>query len=538
MVIARCLREQRYGLRFFTVTFQIFETTIKRQNDMNIKQVFTHTIVSIVVALAAIFAYHNFAGNKGLTIEPGDIVNYQSDQSGSFRLAHYDAVKEGSAVPVDFTFAASMSTPAVVHVKKFFTQDMSQANPWADMFGDDFYHFFGVPKQQQTPRRQQASGSGVIVSPDGYIVTNNHVVSNADEVEVTLFNNRTVKAQVIGADPSTDLALLKIDMDDLPYMYYGDSDSARVGEWVLAVGNPFDLTSTVTAGIISAKGRSINLLGRQSNTPIESFIQTDAAVNPGNSGGALVNTRGELIGINTAIATPTGTYAGYSFAVPVNIVKKVVEDMKEFGIVQRAFLGVSIRDIDDALAKEKELPKARGVYIAGVGENSGAAAAGLKEGDVITSINTTPVQSVAELQEQVSRYRPGDKVKVAYVREGKQRTEEIVLRNQMGTTEVVEKSTRDILTRLGVEFEDLTKAEREKLDIAGGVKVSDITSGRLRSQSNIRKGFIITKVDKAPVNTASDILKILEKKNEGEGVMLEGFYPESPRKTYYYAFGM
>ena len=274
----------------------------------------------------------------------------------------------------------------MVHVKKTFSTQASASDPWGDLFGDDFYHFFGAP-QNPKELKQEATGSGVIISDDGYIVTNNHVISDADNIEVRLYDNRTYPAQLIGSDPSTDLALIKINEDDLPTMQLGNSDSALVGQWVLAVGNPFELTSTVTAGIISAKGRNINILREQSKAPIEAFIQTDAAVNPGNSGGALVNLNGKLVGINTAIATPTGAYAGYSFAVPVNIVKKVIADLKKYGVVQRAFLGVQIRDIDNDLAEEMDLSSLKGAYIASVNNESGADDAGLKEGDVITSVN-------------------------------------------------------------------------------------------------------------------------------------------------------
>jgi Do/DeqQ family serine protease len=398
---------------------------------------------------------------------------------------------------------------------------------------------FGTPQPESRSRQEVASGSGVILSEDGFIVTNNHVIDEADEIEVTLFDNRTLKATLIGTDPSTDLALLKVDTDQLLIpIHLGNSDSALVGEWVLAVGNPFDLTSTVTAGIISAKGRNINILSRQSRMPIESFIQTDAAVNPGNSGGALVNTRGELVGINTAIATPTGTFAGYSFAVPVNIVKKVITDLREFGVVQRAFLGVQIRDVDEQLAEEEGLRSRQGVYILEVNENSGALDAGLQQGDVIVGINGNAVTSVAELQEQVSRYRPGDKVDVDFLRDGEALRKQVTLKNQMNGTEVVEKKTTEVLVDLGATFEDLTAGEKRQFDIDGGVRISDLRTGKLTRNTNIREGFIITRIDRKSITSANDLIDALEAKEAGDGVMLEGFYPQNPSKTYYYAFGM
>lgn len=503
---------------------------------MKAKQILLNGLVSVLAATGVLMVYTiYFAPNSERTTT---IIERTSQDP--VRLTTFNAIKEGKMAPVDFTYAASVSTPSVVHVKKFASNVYAgAADPWRDFFGDDFYHFFGMPKRDAEPeRRQVASGSGVIISDDGYIVTNNHVISNAEEIEVTLSDNKTYAADLIGTDPSTDLALIKIEAGGLEALPLGNSDSALIGEWVLAVGNPFDLTSTVTAGIISAKGRNINILRKQSRMPIESFIQTDAAVNPGNSGGALVNLNGELVGINTAIATPTGTYAGYSFAVPVNIVKKVVTDLREYGIVQRAFLGVQIRDVDEELAEEVDLNRYQGAYIVAVNENSGAAEAGLQEGDLITSVNEVAVNSVAELQEQISRYRPGDRVDIDFVRNGKTYMEQVVLKNQMNNTELIEKKTTEVLAQLGASFENLSSTELEEFGIDGGVKVSDIRSGKLSRSSNIREGFVITKVDRKRVTDAEDLIDMLESKKEGDGVMIEGFYPQNPAKTYYYAFGM
>lgn len=503
---------------------------------MKAKHFLLNGLVSVLLATGVLLVYINyFAAN---TQDPTTVMERTAPDP--VRLTTFNAIESGKMTPVDFTYAAALSTPSVVHVKQFSSSAYAGgADPWRDFFGDDFYHFFGRPKNNTEPeRRQTASGSGVIISEDGYIVTNNHVIAKAEEIEVTLSDNKTYPAALIGTDPSTDLALIKIEAPTLQAMPLGNSDSALIGEWVLAVGNPFDLTSTVTAGIISAKGRNINILRKQSRMPIESFIQTDAAVNPGNSGGALVNLNGELVGINTAIATPTGTYAGYSFAVPVNIVKKVVTDLREYGIVQRAFLGVQIRDVDEELANEVDLNRYQGAYIVAVNDNSGAKEAGMQEGDLITAVNNVAVNSVAELQEQISRYRPGDRVDIDFVRNGKEYVEQIVLKNQMNNTELVEKKTTEVMLKLGANFENLSATEKETYGVSGGVKVAEIRSGRLSRSSNIREGFVITKVDRKRVSDAEALIDMLENKEEGDGVMIEGFYPQNPTKTYYYAFGM
>ena len=414
---------------------------------------------------------------------------------------------------LDFTHAAEMTINGVVHVKTSYT-----AQPSADPFRG----FFGNPYRG----RQGGSGSGVIISENGYIVTNNHVVDNADNIEVVLNDNRTFNARVIGTDPSTDLALIKIDEKDLPFIYYGNSDNVKIGEWVLAVGNPFNLTSTVTAGIVSAKARNIGILPDQ--FAVESFIQTDAAVNPGNSGGALVNTRGELVGINTAIASQTGTYSGYSFAVPVNMVKKVVDDLVEYGTVQRAFLGVSIRSIDSKLASDLNLPTLNGVYIAGTTDDGAAAAAGIKEGDIITKVNGVPVYSSPQLQEQVARYRPGDKINVTVLRSGKEKEISLVLRNKEGTTDVIVPSIETIDV-LGASFETVSREEKTKLGVQNGVKVTKLNRGKLY-EVGIKEGFIITSIDKVAVSTPEDVSRVLG--NKQGSVLLEGVYPNGMRATY------
>lgn len=432
---------------------------------------------------------------------------------------------EGYNAPTGFVVASESTVPAVVHVKTTYTVTSMGGNQFYNPFQD----FFWGDRGFRNPAPATSAGSGVIVSDDGYIVTNNHVIANAEEVEITLHDKRTLNARIIGSDPSTDLALLKIEEKGLPFIPFGNSDDVKVGEWVLAVGNPFNLTSTVTAGIVSAKARNISILPDQ-QFPIESFIQTDAAVNPGNSGGALVDTDGNLIGINTAIASRTGSYSGYSFAIPVNIVKKVVDDLLEFGNVQRGFIGVSIRDIDSKLAEEKGIKTIRGVYVAGTSEGGAAENAGIKEGDIITKIGSAEVNSSPELQEQVSRYRPGDKLNVTVIRDGATREMAVTLRNKDGNTGVVK---NDMVSLLGAEFSPIEREEIRKLGIEGGVKISKLNPGKLRS-AGIREGFIIERVDKRKVLTTDDIVSALS--NKKGGVLIEGVYPNGTRA--YYGFGL
>ena len=336
---------------------------------------------------------------------------------------------------------------------------------------------------------RQGFGSGVIMSKDGYIITNNHVIEDAQEIKVILNDKREFDARLVGTDPSTDIALLKVDAEDLPYLTYGNSDNLKLGEWVLAVGNPFNLTSTVTAGIISSQGRNLGI--NQDQYRIESFIQTDAAVNPGNSGGALVNQQGNLVGINTAIASRTGSYSGYSFAVPVSIVKKVVKDLMEFGEVQRALLGVNIGDVDAEIAEKLHLDKVEGVYIGGVVENGAANEAGIKEKDVIISVDGDKVKTAAELQEKVSQYRPGDNVDIVVIRDNEKKQFTVTLRNKHGDTEIV----RDNVTVLGAEFEAVSNSVKEDLGIRNGIMITNLEKGKLKD-AGLKKGFIITSVNK------------------------------------------
>jgi serine protease Do len=418
---------------------------------------------------------------------------------------------------LNFVYAAQNSVGAVVHVK---TQSTREAyNPMLDFFyGDDY-----------SSQPVVGFGSGVIVSDNGYIVTNNHVIENSDEVFVTLNDKREFTAEVVGSDHSTDLAVLKIDAEALPYLKWGDSDNLMVGEWVLAVGNPFNLTSTVTAGIVSAKGKNIGII--QDQYRMESFIQTDAAVNRGNSGGALVNLKAELVGINTAIISPSGGYAGISFAVPVSIVKKVYEDIVEFGVVQRAILGVSIQEITSELAEEKGLEKLEGVYISSVRSDGAAKKAGIVAGDVILEIQGVVVNSPGELQEQISRYRPNDKVSVKIKRDGKTKQFEVTLRNLQGKTSYV--TTGAYNSILGARFVELTDQEKTELGIKYGVKVAELHPGKLRSEG-VKEGFVITQINNKQVTSVDELEKIV--KSIKGGVYIEGRYSKSV--TAYYAFGL
>lgn len=427
----------------------------------------------------------------------------------------------------EFVSAAEASVNAVVHITTQSRENQITYDPFHQ-------YFFGQPQ----PRIQKGSGSGVIIDKEGFIVTNNHVVTGAEKIEVILNDKRTYTAELVGADPQTDLALIKIKETNLPYLPYGNSDNVKVGEWCLAVGNPFNLNSTVTAGIVSAKGRNINILESDPSNgvfPIESFIQTDAAVNPGNSGGALVATTGELIGINAAIASANGAYIGYSFAIPVNIVKKVVSDLAEFGTVQRAFIGVSIRDIDSKFAADRGLKSLAGVYVNGLSENGSAETAGVQIGDVITKVENYQVHNVAELQEQVGKYRPGDKVSVTITRGDKEITLPVVLKNKEGNVSVIKRESpvETPVLSLGASFEKVTIEEMSKLKINHGVKIKKLNNGKLAG-AGIREGFIITSIDKKKISSVDDVENAL--KNKQGGVLIEGVYPNGMRA--YYGFGM
>ena len=446
------------------------------------------------------------------------------------------AVPEG----LSFVAAAAAVTPAVVHVMTEYAAPAGDRRQQMDpflrqFFGDQMEQFQGQmpPGHPQVPQGGgQGSGSGVIIAANGYIVTNNHVIDKASKIEVVLDDKRKFEAELVGADPNTDLAVLKVKADNLPFVKYGNSDDVRVGQWVLAVGNPFNLNSTVTAGIISAKGRNIDILRRKDNMGLESFLQTDAVVNPGNSGGALVNLNGDLIGINSAIASHTGSFEGYAFAIPSSLASKVVDDLLKYKVVQRALLGVQIQEVDAKLAAEKKLPTLNGVYVQGTSASSAAAAAGLKMGDIITKINGANVNTSSQLQEQVARYRPGDKIKVAYLRGNTPGEVTAVLRNTTGTTAVV----REEPALASVKYEGATLApvsarEQAKLGLEGGAKISGIKDSNFR-ETGIADGFIITRIDKNQVTKPADVKLYLDEAREKSGALVEGVYPDG-RKAYY-----
>ncbi len=423
---------------------------------------------------------------------------------------------------VDLTYAANLSLKSVVHITTIVTPQKREINPFYDfLFGNDSRYY----RQRPT----MGSGSGVIISSDGYIATNNHVVQKANVIKVVLNDKRSFDAKLIGRDPYTDLALLKIETDNLPAFKYGDSDSLQLGEWVLAVGNPFNLTSTVTAGIISAKARKLGLMNNKMS--IESFLQTDAAVNPGNSGGALVNTKGELVGINTAIESRTGSYSGYSFAIPATIVKKVIADLKEFGKVQRALLGISILNINDYVAKQFNLNKIEGVYVVGTEKGGAANEAGIIKGDVILEVNDVVVNSIAQLQEQIGKYRPGDKVNILVKRGDEKKLFELILRNQLGSTEIIKDNNLQIL---GADFKAISEQAKRNLQINGGVQVVNLRNGKLK-RANVRNGFIIFKINNTHVYDKSDIAKAIDESKD-RGVFISGIYPNGEVK--YYAFSL
>jgi Do/DeqQ family serine protease len=455
--------------------------------------------------------------------------------NGSNDLASSDTLKgsEVNLIPAnylpvvpfsgpDFTTAAEKTVHGVVHIRSEFT---ARTGGYNDFFAP-FRDFFGDPYGGSNT--YSGFGSGVIISNEGYIVTNNHVVDGAGNVNVTLNDNREFEATIIGTDPSTDLALLKIDAENTPFISFGNSDAVKIGEWVLAVGNPFNLTSTVTAGIVSAKARNINILG----TPgaIESFIQTDAAVNMGNSGGALVNMNGELIGVNAAIASNTGSYAGYSFAIPVNIVKKVVDDLLNFGMVQRAYLGVTIREVDSKLVREKELDVANGVYIESVTETGGARDSGIKEGDVIVSVDNHSVKTNAELLEIIGQHNPGDIVSVLVHRNGNDQNFQVELRNQQGSTSIEKKGDDFYMSDLGATLEQVPDEDIRNLRITSGLKVVELQDGMLK-KGGVQKGFIILKINGIKIVSKQDVDYALSNISSGI-IRIEGIYPNGMKMNY------
>ncbi len=493
---------------------------------MNLRNIITVVAISASTALLSVWGFGKYQERQyaGLQDSGKLPVNY----AGFFG-------NNNTPTPVvDFSPAATSATPAVVHIKtrtkakQVSNNSMQrQRNPFSDLFGDEFGDFFGGGPRMIP--EQRASGSGVLITDDGYIVTNNHVVDGADEVNVTLANKKSYKGTVVGKDPASDLAVIKIEGKGFPYLVYGNSDDAKLGQWVLAIGYPLNLDVTVTAGIISAKSRSIGINNRQSFNPVESFIQTDAAVNPGNSGGALINTNGELIGINSAIASPTGSYAGYSYAIPVNIVKKVITDIVKYGTVQRAYIGINYPSDqlteDQVKQLEKEIgtryKEGEGVFVLGALDGGAASDAGIKKGDIVTRINDVPVKSGPELQEQVSRYKPGDKITLTYIRGTKETTANLVLKNKAGNTDVVK--TTGMIEKLGAELVAVDSKTAADNQITGGVVVKRIGDGLLK-KTRMQEGFIITSVEGMEVKSVDELDKALSM-NKGRKIKIEGVYP-------------
>jgi serine protease Do len=486
---------------------------------MKLKQILLIVAISSISALASVWAYSKFTEKK--------LVSLQADGKVP---ANYTGFIEGkiNGSDIDFTQASQTSVQAVVHIKtKIPAQKISNELPRRQrgMFDDFFDRMFEFGPQ--IIPEQRASGSGVLISGDGYIVTNNHVISDqnggvAEEITVTMHNKKTYKARLIGKDPSSDLAVLKIDGAGLPYMLYGNSDDLKIGQWVLAIGYPLTLETTVTAGIVSAKARSIGINRSQSQTPVESFIQTDAAVNQGNSGGALVTTDGKLVGINSAILAPSGTYAGYSFAIPVNLVKKIINDIIEFGDVQRGFLGIQYAsDLSEEQMKQLGIKEGEGVYVSGVPADGGAAAAGIKKGDLITKVNNVPVSSGLEMSAQIAGFRPNDKVAVSYKRAGKEYNTTVTLKEQVKNIAAV--SSENIQDKIGADLSTLDTRKAAQYGIDGGVVVKKIRPGGKLSNTRMDDGFIITSVNGKDVSSIDEFTRLIN--SEIGTIRLEGIYP-------------
>ena len=482
------------------------------------KKIVPNILSSLIISAVAIVIYH-FGYVKTQTEVPNTlslVENTMVDSKPNMPIIS-NVNDQSNPLPagIDFKKAARITMPAVVHIKSNQRSTSRRSySLWDEYFGNG---------NRREGSRTVSTGSGVIISSDGFIVTNNHVIADADELEVTLFDNRSFKASVIGTDPTTDLGLIKLETSALPYVQLANSDNAEVGEWVLAVGNPFNLASTATAGIVSAIGRDLEIIKDNQSKAIESFIQTDAAVNPGNSGGALVNMEGQLLGINTAIASPTGAYAGYAFAVPANIVRKVVEDLKEYGTVQRAYLGVSgLQNMNTQIADKMGLDISEGVVITQVPDQGGAAQAGIQEGDVVVEVDGIKIKNEAKLLELIARNRPGDNIEVVVNRKGNRKSFNVQLTDVYGKTVVSAIERKEILTELGVEFSNLDQREKESYDLDNGVKVAKLVAGKIRSQTEMKENFIITKINGDDVGNSEALIRRLER-SRGD-VVLEGFY--------------
>ncbi len=492
---------------------------------MNKRTKKTLTVMSMMAfAMVSVVSCSSFSqktdeASNDTTVEKQALSQVKSEQA-AIQNVSYQMIPQN----IDFVDAAERSVNAVVHIK---TEIVQKSNSYNDFFGAFLEHIYGGQLPSNT---MVAYGSGVVISPDGYIVTNNHVVEGADNVEVTFNNNVKKMANIIGTDPTSDLALIKVDENDLEYLVFGDSDKVRVGEWVLAVGNPFNLTSTVTAGIVSAKARNLSILGDGSS--VESFIQTDAAVNRGNSGGALVNTNGELIGINAAIASHTGVYEGYSFAIPSNIVRKVVDDILMYGQTQRAYLGVQVAEMTSELAKQAQMSEPNGIYVASVIEGAGAEAAGIRKGDVITAINGNKISTFVQLTEIIRQYRPGDNVNVEIIRNGRPQSIPVVLRNENGTTEVLHQESGFYDNELGATLRPINNNEKQSIGLRQGLVVLDVKSGVLQ-RAGLSKGFIITSINGYAVNSQSDLNKYIGQ-SKTRRVSIVGMYPNGMKLSFEY----
>jgi serine protease Do len=487
---------------------------------MKIKQALGIVAISVASTVGTMWGYRHFSKDDTYVYQTAP----SSGDSGKLP-ANYAGFngKYEAGLALDFTPASASAIPATVHIKTKTTRTASnnlpRRSPWSDLFDMDMDDFFGE-RSRSIP--QMASGSGAIISEDGYIVTNNHVIAGADDINVTLSNKKSFKAKVIGSDPASDLAVIKIEAKGLPFLMYGNSDDIKVGQWVLAIGYPLTLETTVTAGIVSAKGRTLEINSRQSDNPVESFIQTDAAVNPGNSGGPLVNTDGKLIGINSAIASPTGAYAGYSFTIPVNIVKKIIADLMKFGTVQRAYLGIEYprENISEETRKANGIEVGEGVYVTNVVEEGAAIAAGIKKGDIITKVNGVPVLNGADMVGQIATFRPGDKINITYRRGEKEYTSSVVLKNKSGTTDIVKTS---VLDKLGADLRTLSKEGAKELGVNGGVVVAGIGNRGTLSKVRIQEGYVILKANGQEVKNVEEFRKIVEASTGS--VKVEGVYP-------------
>ena len=489
--------------------------------------------VSLMLMLAALLmatSCDELMNKKNQSEAPAEQEQLQEERVSQVEQMQMPQVQRAAFVPgqntPDFVNAAENSVDAVVHIM---TKVVKQSNTYNDFFGALLGQLYGYPGQTRS-NTMVAYGSGVVLTPDGYIVTNNHVVEGADEVEVT-FNDKVKKtAVIIGTDPTTDLALIKVDASDLQFLTFGDSDNVRIGEWVLAVGNPFNLTSTVTAGIVSAKARNLSILGE--GTSVESFIQTDAAVNPGNSGGALVNTKGELIGINAAIASHTGSYEGYSFAIPSNIVRKVVDDLLLYGETQRGYIGIYPVELTQELAEKEGLEDIKGVYVAEVTEGGAAKMAGVQKGDVLTAINGKKVNTVTQMMETIRQYRPGDKVKIEVNRKGNHYKYDLTLLNEAGNVNVIKKGDAFYNSEFGLMLQPISQNDMSRLNIRNGLRIVEIRQGRFMN-SGVPVDFVIVKVNGYAVNSKNDLENAL-KNNRSRRTTIEGVFPNGMTGSFYY----